>query len=62
MKTFKINYELRKRGYLLVKAESKEDAPNQLMKYSLDEIIEACDEGTGPFFCEDCDIVEMKIN
>ena len=62
MKTFKVSYELRNRGSLLVSAESKEDAPNQLMKYSIDEIIDACYEGVGPFICEDCDIEEVKIN
>lgn len=62
MKTFRVSYELRNRGSLLVKAESKEDAPNQLMKYSIDEIIDACYEGVGPFICGDRDIEEVKIN
>jgi len=62
MKTFRINYELRNTGSLLIKAKSKDDVPNEFMKYSIDEIIEACDEGYGPYFCEDCDIEEVKIN
>ncbi|CAM8663965.1 hypothetical protein MCEGEM3_00847 [Oxalobacteraceae bacterium] len=62
MKTFSVNYELITRGSLLVKAKNKADVPAQFMKYSLDEIIYACDEGDGPFFCADCDIEEVMSN
>ena len=60
MKLYKVNYELHQKGSLLVMANSKIDVPNQFLEYSIDQMIKACDEGTGPYFCEDCDIQEIS--
>lgn len=61
MKLFKVNYEYHKRGSLLVKAKSRDDVPdNFFQQHSLDEIINACFEGDGPYFCENCDIEEFN--
>jgi hypothetical protein len=60
MKTFRVCYQFHNRGSLLVKANTKEDVLSELDKYSLDDMLNACNEGEGPFICEDCDIEEVK--
>lgn len=61
MKLFRVQYEFHHRGSMLIYAISKEDVPNELIKHSLDDMLNACDEGNGPFICEDCDIEEVKM-
>lgn len=60
MKLFRVRYEFHNQGSLLIKANAREDVPNELNKYSLDDMLNACDEGDGPYYCEDCDIEEVK--
>jgi len=62
MKLYRVNYELHQQGSLLVLANSKIDVPNKFLEYSIDQMIRACEEGSGPYFCEDCDIEEIGIS
>jgi len=62
MKLYRVNYELHQQGSLLVLANSKIDVPNKFLEYSIDQMIRACEEGTGPYFCDDCDIEEIEIS
>jgi hypothetical protein len=60
MKLYRVNYELHQKGTLLVLADSKLDVPKKFLQYPIDQMIRACEEGNGPYFCEDCDIEEVK--
>lgn len=60
MKLFRVRYEFHNRGTFLVKANTKEDVPKEFIKCSLEEMLKACNEGDGPFFCEDRDIEEVQ--
>ena len=60
MKTFRVCYQFYNRGSLLVKANTQEDALNELDKYSIDDMLNTCDEGDGPFISEVCEVKEVK--